>query len=69
MVFLGFVGVDSDDEIAFVAQRGGEVGDVSGLVLAADKYLVFGNLAAAGGGGDLFDEKCYAFGAVFNREG
>ena len=68
-VFLGFVGVDSDDEIVLFAQGGGEVGDVGGLVLAAEKDLVFGDLAAAGGGRDLLDEEVDPGGVVFHREG
>jgi hypothetical protein len=49
-VLFGFVCADTDAEVIVFAKRGGEVGDRRGFVLAAEKDLVLGNLAAAGGG-------------------
>lgn len=40
-----------------------------GFVVAAEKDLVFGNLAAAGGGRDLLDQEVDAGGVVFHRKG
>jgi len=68
-VFLGLVGVDADDEIALVTESGGEVGDVGGFVFAAEIDAVFGNLAAAGGGGDLLDEVSDSGSVVLDGEG
>jgi len=67
-VFFGFVGVDAHDEVAGVAQGGGEVGDVGGFVFAAEEDLGLGDFAATGGEGDLLDEKGDSFGGVVNGE-
>ncbi len=40
-----------------------------GFVLAAEKDLVLGNLAAAGGGRDLLDQEVDAGGIVLHRKG
>ncbi len=68
-VFLGLAGVDADDQVAFFPEGGGEVGDVGCLVLAAEIDAVLCDLAAAGGGGDLFDEPGDAGGVVLDGEG
>jgi hypothetical protein len=65
---LGFVGVDTHDKVALVAECGAEVGDVGGLVLAAEIDAVFGDLAAAGGGGDLLDEVSDSSRGVLDRK-
>ena len=41
-VLFGFVCADTDDEIIVFAKCGGEVGDIRGFVLAAEKDLVLG---------------------------
>ncbi|MFT6862697.1 MAG: hypothetical protein ACJAVK_001256 [Akkermansiaceae bacterium] len=68
-VLFSFVCADTHDEIIVFAERGGEVGDIRGFVLAAEKDLVLGNLAAAGGGRDLLDEEVDAGGVVLHRKG
>ena len=68
-VLFGFVCADTDDDIALLAKRGGEVGDIRGFVLATEKDLVLGNLAAAGGGRHLLDQEVDAGGVVLHRKG
>ncbi len=70
-VFLGFICVDAHDahdELARVAQRGGEIGDLGRLVLAAEIYLVFRDFTAVSSGGSLFDAEGNTSGIVLNRE-
>ena len=49
-VFFRFVGVDAKDEGAFVAEDGGEVGDVAGFVFAAEEDLIFWDFTSSCGG-------------------
>ena len=63
------MGIDSNDKIAFGTKVFGEVGDLGGLVIAAEEDLVFGDLAAAGSGGGFFDQVDDAYGVVFQGKG
>ena len=68
-IFLGFVSVDPDDEIAFQTQSLSEVRHIRGLVLAAQKYLVLGDFSMAGGGLNFLEQMLDASRVVLDGKG
>lgn len=67
-VFFRFVGVDAKNEVAFVAEGGGEVSDVACFVFATEEDLIFWDFSSSCGGGNLLDEEGDSGSIVLDRK-